>query len=113
MDMLGDEIVLLKSGAVAYPITFVFAPCSNDTTNDGSIPYGTTIASATVTVLDSAGTDISSSVVNNSGVVDGLKYTILFDYPALAAKGMCIVNMYLTLSSGAVLPKRWNELKIE
>lgn len=112
MDMLGDEIVLLKSGTVAYPITFVFAPCSNDTTNDGSIPYGTTISSATVTVLDSTGVDVTTSIINDSSV-NGLKYTILFDYSSDVAKGACIVNIYLTLSSGAILPKRWSKLKIE
>ena len=113
MDMLGDEVVLLHKGTVAYPLTFIFEACSTATSNDGSIPFGTTISSTSVVVTDSKGNDISTGIVNTTTVVGGLKVALLLDYPVDSISGKCIFIIYLTLSSAAVLPKRWDGLKLE
>jgi len=113
MDMLGDEIVFLHKGTSKYPLTFVFAPCTTNISNDGSIPFGTTISTATVVVTDSKGDDITTDIVNTLTVVGGLKIAILLDYPVDSISGKCVFMIYLTLSSTAILPKKWDGLRLE
>ena len=113
MDMLGDEIVLLHEGTVAYPLTFIFEACTTAISNDGSIPFGTIISSAEIVVTDKKGNDISADIISSETVVGGLKVALLLDYPVDAVSGKCVVTIYLTLSSAAVFPKRWDGLKLE
>lgn len=41
------------------------------------------------------------------------KLALVLDYPVDSISGKCIFIIYLTLSSAAVLPKRWDGLKLE
>jgi hypothetical protein len=113
MDIIGDDIVLLHVGTVKYPIMFTFTPCSSDSLNDGNIPFGTTILSATATAIDKYGTDVSTSVISSTSVTDGLKVNMRFNHSTLVPSGKVTVIIYLTLSSTTVLPKRWDGLKLE
>ena len=114
MDMQGDDKVILREGTSAYPMAFIFAPSSAGDQNDGSIPFGTTISSAAITVLSSTGADITSEVAGTVSVVGGLQVKTTFSYPTSAVQdGDCSVTIELTLSSAAVLPKVWDGLRIE
>lgn len=109
MDFLGGDTVWLQPGAEEYPLSFGFSACSSATANDGSIPYGTTISSATVVITDPTGTDKTSEVQNGSvSVSGGLTVQFLVDYSA--PNGRYAIDIKVTLSSGAKIPFDWNGL---
>lgn len=114
MDMIGSETVVLRAGMVNYPMAFVFSPCSAVDVNDGSIPYGTTISTASVQVLSVTGKDITSIAGGGSAsVVGGLRVDTTFDFPAGEENGKCKVFITLNMSDASVLVKRWDGLEIE
>ena len=112
MNFLGDDKFVLLPGTADYPMRFTFSACTTATANDGSLPYGTTIASATILALDKDGTDITTALTDAVSVSGGLSVNVALSYPADAALGSCKVYVILTLSSGAVIPKLWEGLRI-
>ena len=109
MDFLGGDTAWLQPDTEQYPLSFGFSVCSSATANDGALPYGTTISSATVEITDSAGADKTSSVLNGSASVSGgLTVQFLVDYSL--PDGRYVIELQLTLSSGAVIPFDWNGL---
>lgn len=114
MDFAGNTKIVLRAGTGKYPLALQFAAASAPTANDGSLPYGTTIAAVTVIVTDPAGTNITTAAVESAVVAaGGLQVDLQLNYPAAAAKGQCVTMLLLTLSSTATLVKRWDGLKIE
>ena len=98
----GINSITLQPGSATVPYTFTFAACSSATANDGSIPYGTTISSAAITVYDETGTDKTTEmVVSESNTTTVL--TINLKYPATAGVGRYSIEMLVTLDSGAVM----------
>lgn len=114
MDMVGNDIVTLREGTEAYPMGFIFAPCSTDESNDGSIPFGTTITSAAITVYANTGKDITSTVcAGGASVSGGLRVDVELDFDPDAPNGKCKVLLALTLSDASVISKRWDGLYLE
>jgi hypothetical protein len=114
MDIIGDEVVVLRPGTIAYPMAFMFYPASNAAARDGSIPFGSTITAATVSVFDAAGDDISTDVAPTpTAVSEGIQVDVAFSHSQLCKSGRCVTKIHLTLSTGSVLVKRWDGLKIE
>lgn len=114
MDIAGSDIVTLRVGTVGYPMAFLFTAASAPTVNDGSLPFGTIITGVAVQVIAYGGGDITTDVVGMavaSGA--GFQVDVTFKYSATAKKGQCVTLLKLTLSSGAVITKRWDGLKIE
>jgi len=66
----GSGSITLYPGDANVPISMRFPPCTGSTKNDGAVPYGSTIhsATATATYLDdgSGSTAIITSVVSSS-----------------------------------------------
>jgi len=112
MDFVGSSKIFIRTGTGKQPLALSFSAETAIGSNDGSIPYGSTIAGVTVTVKDSGGTDISAATVF-SATTDGMIVNIKFNYPPLAAKGRCITLIALLLSTGATIVKRWDGLNIE
>lgn len=117
MDFSGNTLAYIQPGTAAYPLAFTFAACSSATANDGSIPYGTIIASAVAVITDPNGTVRTSSVLNGSvTVTGGTKVSLAVDYPSSPptgwVEGYYTVELRLTLSSGAVIPYDWKGLKM-
>jgi len=99
---LTDGIIKLQPGSATVPYTFTFAACSSATANDGSLPFGSTIASAVLKVFDSAGVDKTSEIIvaeSNTGTV----CSVTMKYPATAGPGRYKLEFLLTLSTAAVL----------
>lgn len=113
MDFQSEEITILRTGMVNLPQLFVFYPCSSETVNDGSLPANTTIVSATSQLFSSASVDITSAVVVSTTIENRLNVRVLFNYSGTPAKGKCKLLLSLTLNTGAVIVKRWDELTIE
>jgi hypothetical protein len=98
----GVEDIVLQPGSATVPYTFTFAASSSATANDGSIPTGTTIATAVITAFSEAGADVTAEMVaseTNSNTV----LTINLKYPATTKAGRYSLEMLVTLSSGAVM----------
>ena len=55
--------VVLQSGDANVAYAFKFRPCSGSTTNDGAIPYGSTLAGSSVAGYDEQGRDVSTTLV--------------------------------------------------
>lgn len=104
-DFQGSTKFTLRPGAVDVPFLWEFEACSAADANDGSLPYGTLIDSATIVVYDDDGTDVTEETVgvNSSSTVtvssDGLSVAALVDYPtALALESPTYLKFVLTLT---------------
>ncbi len=110
MEFIGNTTVTLHPGTTGYPVTFHFSTATAKG-NDGSLPFGSVILSATVLVAAFGGEDISTAAVDMV-TVDGGAGTVRIwvSHAPVAKKGPCKVMVGLTLSSGAVITKRWDGL---
>lgn len=112
MDFIGSNAITLYPETSGYPVTFIFS-VSNAAGLGGSLPHGSTISSAAVKVMAYGGPDITSATVHQVQVDgSGLEVRAAFNYPPLAKKGVCVVLLKLTLSTGVVIVKRWDGLKV-
>jgi len=96
----GIKDIIVQPGTATVPYTFTFAACSSTTANDGSLPFGTTIASAAVKAFDEAGTDSTALLIASSSVSSPV-VTVALKYPTTT--GRYSLEFLLTLSTGAVL----------
>lgn len=104
-DFVAALPVLLRPGAAAVPVAWTFRPATAGN-NDGSIPYGSTLAGAAVSVYDSLGADQTASVlVANSVVAAGFVVSAALNHPGtVTGTGRYTAVVTLTLSTGAVIP---------
>ena len=105
--MAGDSFqgygdLILQPGTSAVPYVFVFAACSDNTTNDGSLPFGTTISSVAVKAFDEAGTDRTAEIVN-SATSTATTVRVGLNYPSTTGAGRYSLEILVTLSTGAVM----------
>ncbi len=109
-DIQGDEKVTLYPGTVDYPIRFTFNPCSSPTRNDGAIPFGAIIAAVSIQVLSSSGVDYTTLLAASCSLVNrGIN--CLFSYPTDEKGDNFLVYIILELSTGTVIPKKWEGLQ--
>ena len=78
--------------------TFTFAACSSATANDGSIPYGVTIASAAVKAFKD-GTDSTDDLIVSSSTAT-LVVSVRLKYPVTGGNGRYSLKIVLTFSDG-------------
>lgn len=76
----GTNYVELQPGDINIPIKFIFTAASASTTNDGSMPYGSTVKSVVSSIKNDFGTDattslISSSAINENSIIVFLSYS--------------------------------------
>ena len=94
------KTITIQPGSATVPYTFTFAACSSATANDGSIPFGTTIASCVTTAYNEAGTDSTALLVYTESLATPV-VTVGLKWPTTA--GRYSLEFVLTLSSGAVM----------
>ena len=106
-DVQGHKVVRLRPGdSVTYE--FSAPPCSSRTANDGAIPFGTNVSSVAVTaykgkVVATADIVVQSSVAANIVQVE-------LKYPTTNGGGQYQLRIALTLDTGEVVNKRFDEL---
>lgn len=99
----GGSIVWVQPSTSEYPLRVTFSAEYAAGANDGSLPYGTTITSATIVASDADGTT-SDDLVDDGSIVTGDTYVdCTLSYPTLG-DGLYTLEYRLTLSSGAVIP---------
>ena len=98
-------IIVLQPGSATIPYSFTFAAATSATSNDGSIPYGSTISSAVVKVFDAGKNDVTTEIIVGSTPVtgSGLIITVSMKYPATSGTGNYSIEFVLTLNTSAVL----------
>lgn len=62
----GSDHVELQPGDRNFPIKMKFNAASASTSNDGSMPYGSTVSSAILTVKSRKGIDATTSILSSS-----------------------------------------------
>ena len=96
-----NGIIILQPGSATVPYTFTFVAATSGTANDGSIPFGTTIASASAKAFDTSGNDVTSEIVVNDSNNDTV-VSVTLKYP-ISGPGNYSLEILLTLSTGAIL----------
>ena len=112
-----DNIIIRYYTDLWGPYLFKFPPCTSSTSNDGAIPYGTTISAVTVNAYSgkvkpsddlATKTDISSVLIDPSYtpvVVNDTQVSVKFQYPGDSYKGTKATIIFeLTLNTSAKHP---------
>ena len=85
-----------------FPLNFKFTVCSSATENDGNLPYGTTISTATIIATDPDGEVVTSSLVSNQASVSDYVVSCKISYLEGATEGFYKLTVVLTLNTGYV-----------
>lgn len=101
-DFIGSATVKLQPTTRNLPVSMTFSACSSATANDGSIPYGDSIASAVVKAYSPDGTDVTSSMVTQAAAVNGLTVSCEISYYTGIASGRHKLTATLTMASGYI-----------
>ena len=107
---LTNANIVLQPGSSKVPYSFTFAAASSATANDGSIPFGSTIASVVVKAFDSDGVDKTSEIIEGTPTSTSLVVSVDLNYPAITGNGTYSLEFLLTLSTGAVLEVDYNRV---
>ena len=94
----GSEKITLQPSDNYVPYSFEFAPCSTASLNDGAIPYGTNIASISVTAEDQDGTDATAELIKGASLSSNV-VTIYLKYPATLTNGTYDLTFSATLDN--------------
>lgn len=116
-DFEGHDTITLHPGDVAVPVRWAFHAASTVTENDGSIPYGTLINTATVKIYTDEGSTSSSVLDAGSVSVEGgLVVAARLSHPdgtAFSGTKTYIANVALTLNSAAVIHYECARIRID
>jgi len=92
----GTRHVELQPGDVNIPVFLKLNACSASTANDGSIPYGSTVVSATVTCFHRNGT--SSTALISGSTESGNTVVVYLSYSTAVPTGRHDLTAKVTLS---------------
>ena len=90
------EITIQPEDQMTY--YFKFTNASSQHANDGSLPYGVSISSVTVTAFDSDGTNVTSLLIMGTPTVADNIVTVKLQYPGY--EDQFKLTFYCTLSNG-------------
>lgn len=108
-----DEIILHRYDD-GIPFAFALPACSTATANDGAIPNGTTISSATVTVHKSrTGADVTTQMVVGSPSVGANLITVALQYPPTSGVGSYYIRFLITITGGAIMEFNFDRLEVK
>ncbi len=98
----GHDRVTLQPNDEKFPISILVRINTSITSNDGSIPYGTTISGVTVTCYDDARTVVPNSDIIFSGptIANDQYVNTELKYPKNAGAGRYKLTYVLYLSDG-------------
>ena len=100
-DFKESHPITIDPGDSNVPYSFIFNPCSGQDSNDGAIPFGTTVLTGAVTAKnETSGADATSALISGSAVNPD-RLIVRLKYPG--ANGTYSLRFVLTLSSGAVI----------
>lgn len=103
----GNDKILLQPNDEAVPYRFDFDACSSSTSNDGFLPYGTTISGVSVSATTDGGVDTTDELISSTSV-NSNNITVALNYPSTTGEGRYHLTFILTLDSGSVLEADYN-----
>jgi len=92
------QIILQPSDNMGY--SFEITVASSATSNNGFIPFGTTVSSVVVVVYDKDDTVITTDMVVGTPTVTDNIVSMQLKYPVLNGNGRYKATMILTLDNG-------------
>lgn len=100
-DFLDEGIIKLIPGTSKRPVTLFFIAETSSGANDGSLPYGTLIESANITIVDSDGDDYTDEILvaNSVSVSNGLNVLFEINHSTEVGVGAYTANIELTLDN--------------
>lgn len=123
MDFISEQPLEICSGMDKWgPYHFKVPISTSATANNGTIPFGTEIASVNVQVFQGIAnkssemsdfTEITSLVIDADRpavILDGDTIAIWFQYPGVEYKGRMTIVFTVTLDTGAVRPLYFSAL---
>ena len=107
----GNKSVDIQPGDVNVPLHMRINPASGSTKNDGSIPYGSTVATATFKVHNAESNSSSTAMLTNTteaGVSSSNVIVAYFSYSSTLREGLYHVTatVGMSLSGSTVLAYR-------
>ncbi len=112
-DFSGTSTIVINPTDDTVPYSFAFTPCTSTTANDGAIPYGTSVSSATVKAYKrGTNADVTTEMVVSSSELSNV-VTANLQYPATSKSGMYYLTFTLTLDTGATMEFDFNRVKVK
>ena len=103
----GDIVV--QPGDVTVPYAFSLPACTTVSSNDGAIPYGSTISTVVVTAHKADGTAATGLVASSSVAANVV--TANLTYPS-TEEGTYHLRIVATLSTGAKIEFDFNRIQV-
>ena len=110
-NFLGYSNITLQPSSVKNTYSFLF-PAAISQTAKGSLPYDTTISSATVKAYNSNDVEVADMIISNFITEETNTITVFLSYP-IEGKGDYILEFVLTLSDSSVWVKRFDRVICE
>jgi len=106
-DVEGNEIIVLRPGDSAKPYEFYAKPCTSQSSNDGAIPYGTSVSDVAVKAYKKG---VESTEIIEASSVSNNIVQVQLNYPDDDESGKYQLRFDLTLDTGAVISLRYDEV---
>ena len=101
-DFKAVQPIILQPASVSNSYQFEFAAAESSGAK-GSIPYGTSVSTATVSgSFAETSEDVSSELISEAPTVLSNIVTVLLDYPTNSGEGKYNLRFILTLDDGSV-----------
>lgn len=108
-----DKIILHRYDS-GVPFTFSFPACSTSEANDGAIPNGTTISSATVTIhKERTGSNVTTQMLDGSPSVNPNSITLALKYPTTSGVGSYYIRFILTITGDIDMEFNFDRLEVK
>lgn len=96
-DFQGNDSITIQPGDVNIPVFLRLKACSASTINDGSMPYGSSVVSSTLTAHRGVGGANASSLLIASATESGNTIIAYLSYSSQLAKGLYNLTATVTM----------------
>lgn len=112
-DFVGTDTVVIQPYDDDVPYSWGFEACSSAIANDGSLPFGTTISSYTITAHKHGSPDVDASdaLIASHGR-NGFVIQARLQYPTTLGAGMYHIRIVLTLSDTSDIEFDFNRVVV-
>jgi len=104
----GTDQIIIQPHDSGVTYAFTSSPCSSAASNDGNIPYGTTVSGVEVLSANSDG-EVITGLIDDYSVTDNV-ISVTMSYPDDGA-GNYHLTFLLTLDNGSIVEEDYNRVK--
>jgi hypothetical protein len=99
-DFAGSSRVKLQPSTTGFPMSATLPTCTSATANDGVIPYGDALSTATVALYSPSGANVTSMMMPTAATVRGSTVSWRISYYEGMAYGLYKFTIVFTCNSG-------------